>query len=109
MIRPLSPSQLKTEFPFLRAAGAADDPALSAAIGAVNAVDARQRGANWALTRCADINYNLNKPVTAIWALGDRPDPGNRLAPGERIVQSLAAGIDVTGPRTRDFSIEVWT
>ena len=70
-----------TDFPFLMAAGAADDPALSAAIGAATAVEARHLGVNWALTPCVDINYNFNNPVTNIRALGDRPDLINRLAP----------------------------
>ena len=78
-----------TDFPFLMAAGAADDPALSAALGEATAVEARHLGVNWALTPCVDINYNFNNPVTNIRALGDRPDLINRLAPP--LIASLQA------------------
>ena len=70
-----------TDFPWLMAAGAADDEALMSVMGQAIAVEARHIGVNWASNPVVDLNYNFDNPITNIRSLGDDPDRVSRLAP----------------------------
>ncbi len=78
-----------TEFPWLMAAGAANDEALMSAMGRATAVEARYAGLHWTFAPVIDLNYNFNNPITNIRALSDQPERVIRLA--SAFVQGLQA------------------
>ena len=69
-----------TDFPWLMAAGAADDEVLMAMMGQAIATEARYIGVNWVFNPVVDLNYNFDNPITNIRSLGDNPDRVRRLA-----------------------------
>lgn len=76
-----------TDFPWLMAAGAANEEGLMATMGQATAMEARQIGVNWVLTPAVDLNHNFNNPVTNIRSLGDSPERVSRLA--STLIRSL--------------------
>lgn len=69
-----------TEFPWLMAAGAANDVDLMRLMGRATAAEARHAGINWTFSPVVDLNYNFNNPITNIRALSDQPERVIRLA-----------------------------
>jgi beta-N-acetylhexosaminidase len=69
-----------TEFPWLMAAGAANDEALIAAMGQAIATEARHIGVNWIFGPVVDLNYHFDNSITNIRSLGDDPERVSRLA-----------------------------
>jgi beta-N-acetylhexosaminidase len=69
-----------TDFPWLMAAGAANDEALIAAMGQAIAVEARHIGVNWIFGPVVDLNYHFDNSITNIRSLGDDPERVSRLA-----------------------------
>ena len=79
-----------TEFPWMMAAGAADDAELMTIMGQATAAEARYAGLHWTFSPVVDLNYNFNNPITNIRALSDQPERVIRLATA--YVQGLQAG-----------------
>lgn len=69
-----------TEFPWMMAAGAADDQDLMTVMGQATAAEARYAGMHWTFSPVIDLNYNADNPITNIRALSDDPDRVIRLA-----------------------------
>lgn len=69
-----------TEFPWMMAAGAANDVELMTLMGEATAAEARYAGLHWTFSPVVDLNYNFNNPITNIRALSDQPDRVIRLA-----------------------------
>jgi beta-N-acetylhexosaminidase len=69
-----------TEFPWMMAAGAADDVELMTIMGQATAAEARYAGIHWTFSPVIDLNYNFNNPITNVRALSDDPDRVIRLA-----------------------------
>ncbi|MBC7544531.1 MAG: beta-glucosidase [Candidatus Sericytochromatia bacterium] len=63
-----------TDMPPAMAFGAVDDPALTAAMGAWTAAEARQVGVNWLFAPVADVTNNPSNPIISIRSFGG--DPG---------------------------------
>jgi beta-N-acetylhexosaminidase len=78
-----------TEFPWLMAAGAANDVELMTMMGRATAAEARYAGIHWTFAPVIDLNYNFNNPITNIRALSDQPERVIRLATA--FVQGLQA------------------
>ena len=79
-----------TEFPWMMAAGAADDTELMTIMGQATAAEARYAGMHWTFSPVIDLNYNFNNPITNVRALSDQPDRVIRLATA--FVRGLQAG-----------------
>jgi beta-N-acetylhexosaminidase len=79
-----------TEFPWMMAAGAADDVELMTIMGQATAAEARYAGIHWTFSPVIDLNYNFNNPITNIRALSDQPDRVIRLATA--LVRGMQAG-----------------
>ncbi|MCB0113667.1 MAG: hypothetical protein KDD84_06245, partial [Caldilineaceae bacterium] len=69
-----------TEFPWMMAAGAADDVDLMTIMGQATAAEARYAGMHWTFSPVIDLNYNFNNPITNVRAISDEPDRVIRLA-----------------------------
>ena len=69
-----------TEFPWMMAAGAADDVELMTIMGQATAAEARYAGMHWTFSPVIDLNYNFNNPITNVRAISDEPDRVIRLA-----------------------------
>ena len=69
-----------TEFPWMMAAGAADDVGLMTQMGLATAAEARYAGLHLAFAPVVDLNYNFNNPITNIRAISDQPERVIRLA-----------------------------
>lgn len=67
-------------FPSAMALGAAGDPALAHAVGAVTAAEALRCGVNWVLAPVADVNVDPENPIINIRAFGNDPDRVGELA-----------------------------
>jgi beta-N-acetylhexosaminidase len=79
-----------TEFPFMMAAGAANDEELMRAMGEATAAEARCAGLHWAFAPVIDLNYCPDNPITNVRALSDQPQRVIRLATA--FVHGLQAG-----------------
>lgn len=60
-------------FPHAMAFGAAADPALTRALGAATAREARAMGIHWVFAPVADVNNNPDNPVIHLRAFGENP------------------------------------
>ncbi|MEZ4635628.1 MAG: glycoside hydrolase family 3 N-terminal domain-containing protein [Caldilineaceae bacterium] len=69
-----------TEFPWMMAAGAADDVDLMTIMGQATAAEARYAGMHWTFSPVIDLNYNFNNPITNVRAISDEPDRVIRLS-----------------------------
>jgi len=69
-----------TEFPWMMAAGAANDVDLMRLMGAASAAEARYAGVHWSFSPVVDLNYNFQNPITNIRSMGDQPERVKRLA-----------------------------
>ncbi|MCC9077154.1 glycoside hydrolase family 3 protein [Litorilinea aerophila] len=78
-----------TQFPWMMAAGAADDEALMRQMGQATAAEARHAGIHWTFAPVVDLNYNFNNPITNVRALSDQPDRVIRLATA--LIQGMQA------------------
>ncbi len=78
-----------TEFPWMMAAGAANDVELMTLMGQATAAEARYAGLHWTFSPVVDLNYNFNNPITNIRALSDQPERVVRLATA--FIQGLQA------------------
>ena len=63
-----------TEFPWMMAAGAANDVELMTIMGQATAAEARYAGLHLTFSTVVDLNYNFNNPITNIRSLGDKPE-----------------------------------
>lgn len=63
-----------TEFPWLMAAGAANDEGLVGDMGRSAAAEARYAGFHLAFAPVIDLNYNFNNPITNVRSFGDQPE-----------------------------------
>ncbi len=79
-----------TEFPWMMAAGAANDVDLMRLMGQASAAEARYAGVHWSFSPVVDLNYNFQNPITNVRAMGDQPERVKRLAVA--YVQGLQAG-----------------
>ncbi len=84
-----------TEYPWLMAAGAANDESMMEAMGQAFAVEARYYGINWAFSPVIDLNYNPDNPITNIRSFGDKPQRVARLA-SAMIASMQANGLAAT-------------
>ncbi len=78
-----------TEFPWMMAAGAANDLDLMRMMGQASAAEARYAGVHWSFSPVVDLNYNFQNPITNIRSMGDQPERVKRLAVA--FVQGLQA------------------
>ena len=62
------------QFPSMRAAGVAGDPALAYQMGAIAAKEARAAGYHWTFGPCVDIVGNTQNPIVGLRTAGDDPD-----------------------------------
>ena len=62
-----------TDLPPAMAFGAVDDPAMTAAMGAWTAAEARQVGVNWVYAPVADVTNNPLNPIISIRSFGGDP------------------------------------
>jgi beta-N-acetylhexosaminidase len=69
-----------TEFPWMMAAGAANDAKLMTIMGQATATEARYAGVHMTFSPVVDLNYNFNNPITNVRAISDEPDRVIRLA-----------------------------
>ncbi|MFN8442612.1 MAG: glycoside hydrolase family 3 N-terminal domain-containing protein [Caldilineaceae bacterium] len=79
-----------TEFPWMMAAGAANDVDLMRTMGEASAAEARYAGVHWSFSPVVDLNYNFLNPITNVRSMGDQPERVKRLAVA--FVQGLQHG-----------------
>ncbi len=77
---PGQPGTALTELPAAMAFGAAADPLLVEAAGAVSAIEARALGVNVLFAPVADVNNNPRNPIINTRSFGDDPKAVGRLA-----------------------------
>ncbi|MEM1054918.1 MAG: glycoside hydrolase family 3 N-terminal domain-containing protein [Bacteroidota bacterium] len=77
---PGQPGTTLTELPAAMAFGAAGDPLLAEAAGAVSAIEARAMGVNVLLAPVADVNNNPRNPIINTRSYGDDPRAVGRMA-----------------------------
>jgi beta-N-acetylhexosaminidase len=63
-----------TEFPWMMAAGAANDAELIRIMGQATAAEARYAGVHMTFSPVIDLNYNFNNPITNVRAISDQPE-----------------------------------
>jgi beta-N-acetylhexosaminidase len=79
-----------TEFPWMMAAGAANDVELMQIMGQATAAEARYAGMHWTFSPVIDLNCNFNNPITNVRAMSDEPERVSRLATA--MIKGLQAG-----------------
>ena len=77
---PGAPGTTLTQLPAAMAFGAAGDPVLAEAAGAISAMEARAMGVNVLLAPVADVNNNPRNPIINTRAYGDDPRAVGRMA-----------------------------
>lgn len=63
-----------TQFPFMMATGAADDPSLTYQMARAMAVEHRYFGLHWTFSPVIDPNLNFQNPITNVRSVGEPPD-----------------------------------
>ena len=63
-----------TQFPYMMATGAADDPSLTYDMARAMAVEHRYYGLHWTFSPVVDPNLNFHNPITNVRSVGEYPE-----------------------------------
>jgi len=63
-----------TQFPYMMATGAADDPTLTYNMATAMAVEHRYYGLHWTFSPVVDPNLNFQNPITNVRSAGEQPE-----------------------------------